>query len=149
MGITVRHNKHTVYDQKIRLGSICTWTPDDGLLDRNMSCYPWPTATIKILCLTVIPMYLRHGLIEKWRVRHFFYCSVHSFAAVMRLRSRCLAKIWRIHFTEPLPYNCQVDTHTNKRTVVRDLWSTPLRWTRLPWYAYQVTWRLVQAFRIW
>jgi hypothetical protein len=28
-----------------------------------------------------------------------------------------------------------------------NLWSTPLRWPQMAWYTYQVSWRLIQAFK--
>jgi hypothetical protein len=50
--------------------------------------------------------------------------------------------------TEPLPSNDR-RTHINIQANRRDLWSTPLRWVHVPWYAYQVSYRLVQPFKSW
>jgi hypothetical protein len=55
------------------------------------------------------------------------------------LPSRCLAKKGRIHFTERLPSNDRRDTHTDTQTDGRDLWSTPLRWAKVPLYIYVYT----------
>jgi hypothetical protein len=50
------------------------------------------------------------------------------------LPSRCLALKGGLKLTEPLPSNDRRDTHIDTRTEGRDLWSTPLRCARLPWY---------------
>jgi hypothetical protein len=49
------------------------------------------------------------------------------------LPGHCLATIGRIHV------QTQIDG--------RNLWSTPLRWAPLPWYTYEVSWRLGDSFR--
>jgi hypothetical protein len=48
--------------------------------------------------------------------------------------------------TEPLPSRCKgIQTQTDRR----DLLNTPLRWAQVSWCTCQVSWRLVQAFKIW
>jgi hypothetical protein len=42
-------------------------------------------------------------------------------------------------FTEPLPSDYKGDADTDTQTDGRDLWSTPLGWTEVPWYTYQVS----------
>jgi hypothetical protein len=60
-------------------------------------------------------------------------------AAGTCLPSRCLIQNGRIHLIDPLPCNDVRDAHTDTQTGGRDLWSTPLRWVRAPWYTYQVS----------
>jgi hypothetical protein len=52
-------------------------------------------------------------------------------------------------FTETLPSKGSGDIHTDILTAGRDLWRVSLRWAQVPWYTYQVSWQLVQAFTIW
>jgi hypothetical protein len=51
--------------------------------------------------------------------------------------------------SEPLPSNYRSDTCKDTQTDGRDLWSTPLRWAQVPWYAYQISYRLFQVFKSW
>jgi hypothetical protein len=41
----------------------------------------------------------------------------------------------------------QRERDTDTQTDGRDLWSTPFGLTQVPWYTYQVSYRLTQAFR--
>jgi hypothetical protein len=68
----------------------------------------------------------------------FLLLSVFT-AAGTHLPSRCLAPKREIHFTEPLLNNVMRDTYTDAETDERDLRSTPLRWTQVSLYAYQVS----------
>jgi hypothetical protein len=80
---------------------------------------------------------IRHGLHRKRLVQQFFYCCVCI---------RCRGNV----FTEPLlsdDRGIHIQTHRLVGGIY--LWSTPLRWAQLPWYTYQVSQRLVQAFKRW
>jgi hypothetical protein len=63
------------------------------------------------------------------------------------LLSRWLAMNWDIQFPEQLLSNDKSDTYTDTQTDRTDSWSTPLIWAQVPWYTYQVSWRLVQVFK--
>jgi hypothetical protein len=69
---------------------------------------------------------IRHGPHIKQHVQEFF----------CRICIRCRGNV----FTEPSPSNDRgMYIHTDTHTDGRDLWSTPLRWSQVPWYTYQVS----------
>jgi hypothetical protein len=71
------------------------------------------------------------SLLLVWGHSVLLVCTVHSV----------------LYCTEPLPSNESRDTHTDTQTNGRNLWSTPLRCAQVPWYTYQVSQRLFQAFK--
>jgi hypothetical protein len=62
------------------------------------------------------------------------------------VRGSLVMKGW-IYFTDPLSNNNRRVRHIDTRTYGRNLWRTSLRWVQLPWYSYQISYRLVQAFK--
>jgi hypothetical protein len=85
--------------------------------------------------ITYFPL-IRHGPNTKRRLQQFLHCCVCT---------RCRGNV----FTEPLLINDRRETHTDTEADERDLWSTQLRWAQMPWCTYQISWRMIQAFKSW
>jgi hypothetical protein len=91
-----------------------------------------------------------HGLLSfnttwtKYRTTSpkFIRCRGNVFTELLLSNDR------EVHLTEPLSSNVRRDRHAATQINGRDFLIKPLIWAQMPWYTYQVSLRLVQAFKI-
>jgi hypothetical protein len=118
-----------IYIYSVHFSSLWVWLPDCRTL--FIAYFAYFEQEVLGDVMTFFPL-IRHGPHTKRHVQRFFYYVCIN----------CRGNV----FAKSLPNN-DWDTHTDTQTDGRDLWSSPLKCAQVSLYTYQVSLKLIKAFK--